>query len=160
MAKTDIKLISTDTNAKTSTTSITYVNPDASNEQLSTFGQMLNNFTTNNYVRTDRVTTVDCDAEADKLTPALELRPASATLSQIQSANGLTVIIINSGDGDFTFELPVGNNGVSVSAPWRNGDNHDWKIYGTASATTGKIIVRTRETDNYKAGEITFTITA
>ena len=161
MAEQKIIINSTDTSGKAMQKTLTDINPDASNEQLSTFGQMLNNFTTNNYGKTERVIKVDCDAEAGggKLTPTLQLLPASATLSQIQSANGFSVVIVNSGDGAFEFELPVGNNGVSVSAPWRNGNNHDWKIYGTASATTGEIIVRTRETDNYKAGEITFTIT-
>lgn len=64
MAKTELKLKSK--NAATGqniTTTLTYVNPNADSATLKTFGQKLNAFTTNNYVETDRVQTINVDTE-------------------------------------------------------------------------------------------------
>lgn len=64
MAKTELKLKSK--NAATGqdiTTTLSYVNPNADSATLKTFGQKLNAFTTNNYVETDRVQTINVDTE-------------------------------------------------------------------------------------------------
>lgn len=64
MAKTELKLKTK--NAGTGqniTTTVGYVNPTADSNTLKTFGQMLNNMTTNNYVETDRVQTINVDTE-------------------------------------------------------------------------------------------------
>ena len=64
MAKTELKLKSK--NAATGqdiTTTLTYVNPNADSATLKTFGQKLNALTTNNYVETDRVHTINVDTE-------------------------------------------------------------------------------------------------
>ncbi len=64
MAKTDIKIYATEAaSGKKTTTSITYVNPDADSQTLKTFAQKLNAFTTNNYVETDRIHTLNVDTE-------------------------------------------------------------------------------------------------
>lgn len=64
MAKTDIKIYATEAaSGKKTTTSITYVNPDADSQTLKTFAQKLNAFTTNNYVETDRIHTINVDTE-------------------------------------------------------------------------------------------------
>lgn len=64
MAKTDIKLNATDPSGKTTTTSVTYVNPEATNAQLKQLGQMLNAMTENVYESTYRINTIHCDSEA------------------------------------------------------------------------------------------------
>lgn len=64
MAKTELKLKTK--NAGTGqniTTTVSYVNPNADSNTLKTFGQKLNNLTTNNYVETDRVQTINVDTE-------------------------------------------------------------------------------------------------
>lgn len=64
MPKVDLKLYSTDAaEGKKQTTTITYVNPDASNAVLKTFAQQLNQFTTNGYASADRVETVNVDTD-------------------------------------------------------------------------------------------------
>lgn len=60
--KVDIK-IQTTKDGSTSTKTITDVNPAATNTQLATLGTMLTALTTNTYVKTDKVTTVNCDTE-------------------------------------------------------------------------------------------------
>lgn len=64
MPKVDLKLYSTDaSDGKKITTSVTYVNPNVSNNVLKTFAQQLNAFTTNTYSSTDRVETVNVDTD-------------------------------------------------------------------------------------------------
>lgn len=64
MAKTDLQLktLAQATGAKM-TTSITYVNPNANSATLKEFGQKLNALTTNTYVETNRVQTINVDTE-------------------------------------------------------------------------------------------------
>lgn len=67
MPKVDLKIYSTDAaEGKKITTSVTYVNPDASNSVLQSFAQQLNAFTTNTYGETDRVETVNVDTEGSR----------------------------------------------------------------------------------------------
>lgn len=87
MPKTDLKLYSTDaaTGAK-QTTSISYVNPNASNSVLKTFAQQLNALTTNGYVSTDRIETVNVDTEGSRkqfrnLTVTGAIQGSTATIS-------------------------------------------------------------------------------
>lgn len=56
MAKVSIQIESKDTNDKKQTDKIPYVNPAATNEQLVTFAQMLNDLTTDRYVGTTKIT--------------------------------------------------------------------------------------------------------
>lgn len=67
MPKVDIKLYSTDAaEGKKITTSVPYVNPEASNSVLKEFAQQLNAFTSNTYVETDRVETVNVDTDESR----------------------------------------------------------------------------------------------
>lgn len=67
MPKVDLKLYSTDAaEGKKITTSVTYVNPAASNAVLKSFAQQLNAFTTNAYLETDRVETVNVDTDTSR----------------------------------------------------------------------------------------------
>lgn len=96
MAKTELKLKTT--NAATGqniTTTVGYVNPTADSQTLKTFGQKLNAFTTNNYVETDRVQTINVDTEEvvipdTRPTPTITLTKFShreGTLETLVSAN-------------------------------------------------------------------------
>ena len=64
MPKTDLKIYSTDagTGAKI-TSSVSYVNPNASSSVLKSFAQQLNALTTNNYTSADRIDTTNVDTE-------------------------------------------------------------------------------------------------
>ncbi len=94
MPKVDLKLYSTDAaDGKKITTSVTYVNPAASNAVLKSFAQQLNALTTNNYTQTDRVETVNVDTDDSRkqfrdilITGAT--RGATATISVNIEENG------------------------------------------------------------------------
>lgn len=64
MAKSDLKIKANDSRTGTSVTStISYINPAATNEQLATLGAMINSFTTNVYDHSERVTTANVNTE-------------------------------------------------------------------------------------------------
>lgn len=56
MAKVSISIESLDSANKKVTDKIAYVNPQATNEQLVQFAQMLNDMTTDDYVSTTKIT--------------------------------------------------------------------------------------------------------
>ena len=56
MAKVSIEISTTTSNARKNTTNIVYVNPQATNEKLRQFAQMLVALTTDNYVGVTKVT--------------------------------------------------------------------------------------------------------
>lgn len=59
MVKVSIQITAKDTNDKTVTDKIAYVNPEATNEQLTTFAQMLVAMTDNTYYATKKITEED-----------------------------------------------------------------------------------------------------
>lgn len=56
MVKVSIQITGKDTTNKTVTDKITYVNPEATNEQLVEFAQALTALTTNDYTGTTKIT--------------------------------------------------------------------------------------------------------
>lgn len=56
MAKVSISIDSTDTTNKKVTDKISYVNPQATDEQLVQFAKMLNDMTTDDYISTTKIT--------------------------------------------------------------------------------------------------------
>ena len=93
MPKVDLKIYSTDaTEGKKITTSVSYVNPDATNSVLKEFAQQLNSFTTNTYAEADRVETANVDTDTSRkqfrdLTITGASRGATATITATIIAN-------------------------------------------------------------------------
>lgn len=56
MAKVSIEISTTTTNSKKNTTNVSYVNPQATNEKLRQFAQMLVALTTDTYVGVTKIT--------------------------------------------------------------------------------------------------------
>ena len=65
MADTKMVLTATDAGGKTVQKTFTNINPATTNTVLKTLGQKINALTTNVYSRTEKITKVHCDAEAD-----------------------------------------------------------------------------------------------
>ena len=63
MSKSNIVITSTSPQGKTLQKTLTDINPAATNEQLATFGNMLNQLTDNVYGNTTKITKVNCDGE-------------------------------------------------------------------------------------------------
>lgn len=54
--KVSITITATDTNSSKISTNISDINPEATNQEIKTFAQMLNGLTTNSYVETTKIT--------------------------------------------------------------------------------------------------------
>lgn len=168
MAKTDLKIKATDSQARSLTSTISYVNPSASNSQLATLGTMINAFTTNVYDHSEKITTVNVDGEGDKQTPTLQLLSNSQPITNIDTARGTGNArddefcdIQYTGDGDLTITLPpVGCNVCFYLTP----NNHlgmCTMANGSAGAQTGtfNFTIYASETENYNAASFDFTVT-
>lgn len=168
MAKTELKLKSK--NAATGqdiTTTLSYVNPTADSATLKTFGQKLNTFTTNNYVETDRVQTINVDTEA---TPKTTSTIALSKNSYNQRGNAIWIPeedIQTNSNAAFSNFWGVLQYDISGSGIWRyldprqsSGKNYlfadNVDITGSANAT---IRVAINETDTNSAAVLVKSIT-
>lgn len=172
MAKTDLKIKATDSQARSLTSTISYVNPAASNSQLSTLASMINAFTTNVYDHSEKVTTVNVDGEGDKQTPTLQLvdnntgevvnsftrnRPASV------NANDDSLCTLQyTGDGDLTISMTPVGCGVCFYLTPGDGVTHLGTVIiqkAMAGAQTGtfNFTIYASETENYNAASFDFT---
>lgn len=175
MSSTSLKLVSSNaqTGAKINTT-IPYVNESASSATLKQFGQMLNSLTTNNYLQTDRVQTINVDTEEvptgnTKPTPTITLTPSSLTRLQIfQRSTDIKVEWTGDYQGDIytkTIEEydpnvyiedsgdDAGKTKMYLYHPGNQGDTGTWY----SGTLTG--IVMIPETANYSAATANFTVT-
>ena len=59
----DIQISAKTSQGKTTTRTISDINPEATNEQLATLGTMINAFTTNVYEGTTKITKINVDNE-------------------------------------------------------------------------------------------------
>lgn len=67
MPKTDLKIYSTDSSTATKiTTTVSYMNPNATNSTMKEFAQKLNSLTTNVYSETDKVVTTNLEDAGDE----------------------------------------------------------------------------------------------
>lgn len=85
MAKTSLIIGATDSGGKTIQKTVTDVNPNATNEQLTTFGKMLNSLTNNTYQTTNRIDKTNCDTESGKTARTISYFSISGT--QVPLAN-------------------------------------------------------------------------
>lgn len=170
MPKTDIKLYSTEPSGKATTATISDVNPDATNEQLKTLGQMLNAFTRNRYDKTNRINTIQCDTEegGGSQTATITLSPASVDLTTLKAAltsSSRLYPLTATYDGDGQLYAFVSGNMkyLGVSAP---DTNNEFRLLSASDDAVSLLVapitikVRADATDTYKAAEATFTVTA
>lgn len=169
MAKEVLKVIGTKNGASVTTT-ISDVNPEATNAQLAQLGTMFNALTTNTYEESNRVTTVNVDTEPGggaKQTPTLTLSKTSATRAEI---------ITDMNGGQATFTMTTNSDGQYYLRSANQSGQTAYYVYSTlrtSGNTTGvqfnidndarvpfTLIVGVTETDSYKGVEVEFNITA
>lgn len=117
----NVKLVmkSSDTNGKSISTTVGYVNPNATDEVLNEFAQKLNAFTTNALLGITKVTTDDItDEEGGGFPYTLQVTPTSHTFSE-----GSTEVTLG-----FSTNIPTDYTGT-ISASVGYGE-------GSASATS------------------------
>ncbi len=180
MAKTSAIITYTDANGKAMQKTLTDINPDASSAEIKTFAQKMVGMTDNVYVQTDRVDKINCDTEASKpvkADPTLTLSANTLNCSSLTDASWQKVAQITT-NSDSTIYVrfssyiaPVKEYGVNsllkagighddqtnegtflyLHNKWNNWDIMSWPQ---------TIYVGVAETDNFKAKEVPFTITA
>lgn len=174
MAKTELKLKSK--NAATGqdiTTTLTYVNPTADSATLKTFGQKLNNLTTNSYVETDRVQTINVDTEeiTTKAQGSIEI-VNNPTITDLGNSyriaidqfviNGQSVADLNPNNLFGIFAPSSGGYYCPIRALNNTGTDYIFieKVNSQpASGNQGTIRIAVPATDNYTASTGEFNIT-
>lgn len=144
---------------------LTDINPAADNVALKIWGQMLNGLTTNTYVKTDRIDKTNCDTVEEKLTPSLTLNEEIPEgITRTWALQGRAIKMAYTGDGELYI---MNNDETSWATTFRTSPTSGLNLYvGIINAQTEanataphNIIIRSVETDTYKAGEWKFTIT-
>lgn len=163
MAKTDVKLYSTDTYGKVTTTTVSDVNPDAPNNQLVQMGRLFNNLTQNTYGKTDRINTINCDTEGgNRQTATITLQNTSVSKADFESAiqNGYGyngIVFTYNGDGQ-PYAI-ISSTQCGVSAMRGSSGNTHFAVFVSRDSSGAMptlaypftVTVRADETDNYTA---------
>lgn len=167
MAKTNLKLYSTDDLGQDITTTINYANPEASKNDILAFTQNLNNLTTNIYKETEKITTVNVDSEPIPSTPTLTASKTQYSASEFTTSMGFSVAttfteLTYNGDGGFFIARDALDAGMCLETSVDNGVVTIRLRYMTAKPPTFPCTfnVGFTETNNYKAASVEITITA
>lgn len=163
MAKTDLKLYANDGYGEKTTTSISYINPDAGKNDILDFTYALNSLTTNTYVETDKITTVNVDLETVPSTPTLSASKTQYSLSEFtgtSTKNGPVSTLTYNGDGGLFVDKAAIDAGLSFILDKPATDYYLTPRYSTAPTVPFTFTVGFTETANYKACSVDITITA
>lgn len=170
MAKVNLQIKTTDANDKNQTTTISYANPNASDQVLKTFAQKIVALSTDMYRGTDKVETTNLDTESSKTTATIGLAISSATVSELkaQFANNANKNYSFTYNGDGTVycylkntqsvnaliaKIYAANNVLSLQSKATTFDGENAEIMPQ------EIVLFAPETANYKAAQATFTVT-
>lgn len=165
MATSNLILNATDSFGKSINKTITNLNPAVDSNTAKTFAQMLNGFTTNTYVSTNRVDKANVDTEATGTTPDTRATPTLTLASSPTKEDLESGILINySGDGDLYAYTTHSNSGAANTFQTGVGNVGSTKkllAYAeNAAGFVGTIHLCATGTANYKPVEVTFTVTA
>lgn len=167
MSNTKLQLKAQDTSGKSTTTSITYVNENATNANLLEFSQRLNNLTTNTYTQTLKIRTTELDTESDpsKQTNTITLSTDSTTLTNLKTRAQINKISATA-NANKAYISYISKS--LVAGIWIENDSSVWLVIGTINqlrndltdnSTAGAIIITIPEDDTYNSASATFTIT-
>lgn len=168
MAKVNLQIKTTDVNDKNQTTTISYANPNASDQVLKTFAQKIVALSTDMYRETNKVETTNLDTESSKSVATIGLATSSATVSELKTkfAQGGNQNYAFTYNGDGTVYCYLKNQAVNNALHAR--------IYGSILSLQSKnttfdgeiaeimpqeVVLFADETANYKAAQATFTVT-
>lgn len=164
MADTKIIVTSSDSNNRLVQKTIPNINPDASNDALKSFGQKVTALTDNTLSKVERVDKTDITAVVEKLTPSLTFNEELEDgLVRSWLLQGRSIRMAYTGDGEL---MIVNNDETSWATTFRTSPSAGLCLYvgvintnTEANATAPHdIVVRSVETDTYKAGEWKFSI--
>ena len=150
MSSKQIKLYSTTTagGGKEVTTTIGYINPEATGAKMKEFAQRLNAFTTNVYEKTELVETTNLETETVKIIPTLTLGTPTVNNNVVTipyETNNTTGIVFADtvaqfGDYVHYRTLPaIGSNNLNVTLP----QSGSYTVYCSIEETTNYYSVAT-----------------
>ena len=168
-------IITTDAAQKT----IENINPAATNATLASFGEKIAAFTNGQYLKTDRVSKINCDTEHGggikpaKLEPTLTLAETAITKTELaakittESSALIRYALLTSftKTGDGQLYIRTAENPFYGAVPFFSSD-HELSVmvpnkdYPTGLPNTQTFYIGVTETDNFAGKEVAFTITA
>lgn len=164
---TSLKLYST-YGGKAVNSTFSSINPNATAAQMKAAAQALNSLTLNTYSKSEKIETTDLDTAAQKLTPLIKIADTEETpLTRTRALDGYIGALEVVGDGEISI-VPDDTTTWLVTVRYGRTSNQ-WRILvgcftsseAQAAATAPyDIVLRTAETDDYKAGEFKITIAA
>ena len=154
MARTDAKLHSKGLGGETITTTIGYISPNATNNEIKTFAQMLNGITNNVYDNTDKVTTVNCDTEDDKQTPTID-----TNITVGSSVYGRTFTMASDYTGNAPVYMSMEPNDCPISIRLQSDKQYRISVPNSPNTGTFTIPIYAPETTLYNKMETNLTIT-
>lgn len=155
MPRTNLKINAVDGYAKNVTTTVNYINPSASKQDMLNFTKALNNLTTNTYKTTDKIVTTELDTD-NKQTATI-----TPSISKITSSSGDFTINYN-GDGtvyhtiNAAFSNQSSNIALTKSATMTSNQYH--YAINNLSGISGEIKFYAPETDQYTSAIAEITI--
>lgn len=162
MANIDLKLQAT-ASGRTTTLTMTNVNPNVSNETLLDFSKKVNQLTTNTYVKTQKQTTVtlDTDAEDTRPVPTITFNVGGNPITKISDLSGTQdvhlAMVTNSdytGAPTVAMEARLGATMTHVDALSYNAGTYSIRI-GDITTNMPAITFTIPETANYQGASAT-----
>lgn len=166
MADSKLIVTSSDSNNQLVQKTIPNINPDADNYALKSFGQKVTALTDNTLSKVERVDKTNITSATEKLTPLIRIADNEETpLTRTVALDGYIGALEVVGDGEISI-IPDDTTTWLVTLRYGK-TSQQWRILvgcftsadAQAAATAPyDIVLRTAETDNYKAGEFRITI--
>ena len=162
MADSKLIVTSSDSNNRLVQKTFPNINLDADNSALKSFGQKVTALTDNTLSKVERLDKTDITTE--KLTPSMTVEASDLPITRSAALAGKYVKVTYVGDGELSI---VNNDNTTWATTFRkNPTSGDLYLYmGIVNAATSDnataphdIVIRSDETDDYYAGEFTFTI--
>lgn len=150
-----IQVVSTSPAAKKQTTTINYVNPNATDTQLLQMSTMLNALTNNTFVS---ATKIDTTALVAKVVPTFTISPSTVALSSVQ--NNYISISLNY-QGSYR-KVSFSGQKYAESVMQLVNDNTVWIVFTNTNMTgsgTAEITITLEGNDTYWPATATFTLT-
>jgi len=162
---TSIKLYATN-DGKAVNSTFSSINPNATPAQMKTAAQALNSLTQNTYSKSEKIETTDLDVAAQKSTPTLTIDP-NYSMTREQLLPGGSPQIFYTGNGKLYICADNDNTSWCTTVRRATTTDNTLRLYiGIINSQTAdyatvphNIVIRSEETDDYLAGEWTFTIT-
>lgn len=150
-----IQIVSTNPSAKKQTTTLNYVNPNATDTQLRTMTIMMNALTNNTFESATKIDTTELTA---KVVPTFTISPSTVALSSVQ--NNYISISLNY-PGSYR-KVSFSGKKYAESVMQLVNDNTVWIVFTNTNMTgsgTAEITITLAGNDTYEPATATFTLT-